>query len=190
VARRHLGSSSHSRWNLVDLGAGKLLSSRALAMDVLAADSSPDGEKLAVTGVGGEMWLLDSRTGQPVSQPPVGDGADNIWVAYADDGAQVVTGAVDGTLGLWDGRTGRLLGTVGLPEKTPLAATFLYGGQDLLIASHAGGVYHWNSLVSEASTFACALAGRTLTRTEWREFTDRPYQPRCPKLPGLPPDLS
>ncbi len=190
VAKRSLGPSSHSQWNLVDLRSGRLVSSRALGMDALAADASPDGQTVAVTGAGGEMWLLDSKTGKPVSTPPRGDGADNTWVAHSSDGAQVVTGAVDGTIRLWDGASGVLLGTVRLPENTPLVATFLYGGQDLLIASNAGGVYLWNSRLNEATNFACALAGRTLTRTEWRAFTDRPYRPRCPKLPGLPPDLS
>jgi len=141
---------------------------------------------VAAAGVGGEMWLLDARTGQSVSPPVDGHDADAVWVTYSDDGALVATTATDGTVSLWDGRRGELLGTVAPADRVPLVAEFLYGDEQLLLASDSGGIYRWDTSEYWAMSFACRLAGRTMTRAEWREFLgDRPYRPRCPVAPSV-----
>jgi WD40 repeat protein/DNA-binding SARP family transcriptional activator/energy-coupling factor transporter ATP-binding protein EcfA2 len=170
----------HTQWNRVDLRTGTLLGSREIGVDVLAADVSPDGRRVAVTGTSGEMWLLEMETGKPERRGERGHDRPADRVSFSEDGEQVVTTAVDGTVSLWNGRSGALQGTVGLPDRTPLVASFLYGGQDLLLASASGGIYSWDSSEHSAIAFACALAGRTLTRTEWRTLIGGPYRPKCP----------
>jgi len=175
----------HTQWNLVDLESAKVVRSRLLGLDVVHAAVSPDGNLVAAVGVRGEMWLLDAQTGRPVSPPVDGHNADASWVRYSEDGARIATTATDGTVSLWNGLTGDLLGSVGLVDRVPLVADFLYGDEQLLIASYTGDVYRWDTSRYWAVSFACRLAGRRLTREEWQVYLgDRPYRPDCPVAPG------
>ena len=174
-------SSPQAQWNLVGLRDGRVLRSVLIRIDVLSAVASPDRTRVAATGSTGEMALLDALTGKLVRPPVQGHDTDTDSVMFSSDGKQVATAAVDGSVSLWDGLTGNLLGTVGLPEHSPAVAAFRYGDQDLMIASAAGGVYNWNTSEHEAIASACSLAGRTLTRAEWKEFVGGHYRPRCPR---------
>ena len=67
---------------------------------------------------------------------------------------------------------------------TPLrfsAATFVAGGQDVLIAPEGDGpVFRWTPRIDYAIRFACTVADRDLTEAEWRDiFRDRPYRHVC-----------
>ena len=179
--RENQGSSPQTQWNLVDLHDGRVLRSRVIGIDVRSAVASPDRSRVAATGSSGEMALLDAQTGKPVRPPGAGHDTDTDWVTFSSDGTQVVTAAVDGTVSLWDGRTGSLLGTAAVPAQTPLVGAFRYGDRDLMLASAAGGIYNWNTSEFEAIAAACSLAGRTLTRAEWGEFVGGPYRPDCPR---------
>ena len=175
----------HTQWNLIDLNSGRVIRSRRLGLDVRDADVSPNGNLVAATGTGGAMLLLDARSGRPVRRPVDGHDADASGVRYSEDGANIATTATDGTVSLWDGQTGDLLQTVGLVDRVPLVAEFLYGDEQLLIASYSGDVYRWDTSRYWAISFACRLAGRRLTREEWQEYLgDRPYRPDCPVGPS------
>ena len=169
-------------WVLVDLDIGQVLRRGSVDFDAVWLDSSPDGRHAAITGLGGELVILDLVSGEPVGESTVGH-ATNVWgTVYSDDGSRIVTTGEDGSVILWDGVTGELLGSVLLPEKVVSAAAFGADVSTVVIASDNDGLYYWDTRTETAIEFACGLAGRDLTETEWRQtFGDRPWQPTCPE---------
>ena len=85
-------------------------------------------------------------------------------------------------MGLWDGRTGAPLATVlsARPGVMP-DPRFLPDGHTVLISSVDGAVSTWDTSTERAIEFACQVAGRNLTKDEWRDaFGSRSYRETCP----------
>jgi WD40 repeat protein/DNA-binding SARP family transcriptional activator len=187
------GSSSQSddfsefsdRWATMDLVSGRVLDGGRLGIGGNWVSASPDGAHAAVAGGNGEVLLLDLASGT-AARPPVTahDDVTNL-VVFSKDGSRLASAAWDGTVVLWDGRTGALLGRVVAPSRIPASAEFLPDGKDVLIATYDRAVYRWDTRVGHAVDFACRLAGRNLTRDEWASaFDGQPYRKTCPSAPG------
>ena len=87
-----------------------------------------------------------------------------------------------GTVDLWDAHTLGHLGTlqVGAGDQTP-DALGLPHGDTLLITHPAGQVLTWDLRPQHLLDVACHLAGRNLTREEWRSLVGtRAYRHTCP----------
>ncbi len=53
-----------------------------------------------------------------------------------------------------------------------------------MLASYDGRVYQWDTTFDHALEFACQMAGRNLTESEWeRALPDLPYEETCPSSP-------
>jgi WD40 repeat protein len=169
-------------WELVDLRTGTVLNQGEVGFDTAWMASSPDGRHAAVGGTTGQVVVLDLDTGQPVHPPTAGHGS-SVWsMAYSADGSRLVTTGRDGSVSLWDGATGELLGSVLLPERVSAGADFGVDAETVLIGTDYESVYVWDTRLTRALDFACKLAGRDFTATEWREaFADRAYQETCPQ---------
>ena len=104
---------------------------------------------------------------------------------YSSDGSYLLTSGTDGTVGLWDGETGLLLSSVQVASR-PAAATFGSDLQEVVVAPLRGGpIYKWDTDLDTAIAFACGVAGRDLTKAEWRDqFGDRPYRRTCAREIG------
>jgi WD40 repeat protein len=97
------------------------------------------------------------------------------------NGRTLATGGPEGTIRLWDLRTQQPLGAPlpGLPNKT-IVPQFTPDGAHLVAISRSGLAYRWDVRPSSWARHACAVAGRTLTRTEWQDaLPERNYQPSC-----------
>jgi WD40 repeat protein len=167
---------------LVDLVDGRVIREGELGSEVLMADYSPDGERVAISLVQ-SVGILDAGTGEWVRTPVDGHDLGVHSLAHAPDGNLLASGGGDGRVGLWNGRTGDLLGTM-LPGRPNVAVTveFLPDGHTLLIASADGSVYTWDTRPQPWIDHACEVAGRNLTQDEWRDaFGDRPYHRTCPQ---------
>ena len=93
----------------------------------------------------------------------------------------LATTAKDGTTQLWQVRSGRPIGTA-LPGVAgqPVSAAFIDGGAELVTLHDNGQGYVWDVRPQAWAQRACAIAGRTLTRTEWRDaLPNRDYAPAC-----------
>jgi WD40 repeat protein/serine/threonine protein kinase len=93
---------------------------------------SPDGERLLSSG-GARVVIWDARTGAQVFEVERGS-----WILHASwspDGARIVTGSRDGTIKLWDARTGALLQTLTGHEKQVAGAELDPSGRRVLSAS-------------------------------------------------------
>jgi WD40 repeat protein len=168
-------------WALLDLEAGKVLRTGPVPMrDPEGLVFAPDGRHAAIGSAQGEILVLDAVSGKAIRPPTkVQQGGNNL--AYSADGSLIVSAGYDGSIGLIDGQTVALLGSVVIPSRTLTSASFEPDGYTVLIASQDDGIYRWDTRLGQAIGRACRAAGRDLTAEEWREnFGNRSFQKTCP----------
>jgi hypothetical protein len=93
----------------------------------------------------------------------------------------VATSSIDGTIRLWDTASSRPIGRPlpGIPN-VQVGAAFIRGGSHVAAVYDGGQAYAWDIRPSSWARHACAVAGRPLTRVEWREaLPRREYEPAC-----------
>lgn len=102
---------------------------------------SPDGEWLASTGEGGELWIrtLDDelRLADPIT-----DSAPLVDVAWAPDGQTVAAGSADGTVYLVGVETGRV--RTFSATATLNSVAWSPRGDVIAIGTNSGDVVVWN----------------------------------------------
>ena len=127
------------------------------------------------------MRMLDARTLEWV-----GPASGARWGAdrdFAPDGSQVAS-VVEGRVSLWDGRTGAYQASLPIDASGPVSIAYLADGSGVVIAAADGRTWTADTRVGSWTRRACALAGRNLSRTEWRQFfPSRPFRATCPGLP-------
>jgi hypothetical protein len=144
---------------------------------------SPDGGTIVVRHPDGVLRVLrtDDLGWVDASAPP-GWGGN---VDHTSDGSQFASVAA-GQLRISDGRTGDLLARVPLPSGAGDAAVaYRPGGTELLVSAIDGRTWTIDTRLSTWTDRACEIAGRNLTKAEWRLwFPDRPYAVSCPGWPA------
>jgi WD40 repeat protein len=171
------------RFVLADLSSGRVIHEGDIGFNPQIGDFTADGRRFAITGVNGEVRVLDVDRGEWVAPPRVGHDGPAGQAAFAPDGATFVTSGADGEVGLWNGKTGAPLGSVlpGRPEVY-VQARFLPDGHTVLMSSMDGTVSTWDTRPEQWVRHACEIAGRNLTQAEWLEvLPDRPYRATCPQ---------
>ena len=166
---------------VVDLSSGLVVRRENVHRQVksLAVSAARDAAALGTTD--GQLAILDLKSGLVHRETGSGHEPPATWTAESSDGRTVVTTAADGSIRLWEGTHAHLLLQLRVPEAARATATFLFGDQDLLLTTRDGGVYRWDSSPDRAQDFACAAAGRPMTRAEWRFYLGtRPFQAVCP----------
>jgi WD40 repeat protein/DNA-binding SARP family transcriptional activator len=168
---------------LIDLVDQRLRGQVSLGFDGLPAEFSPDGGRIAVGGRRGQLAVVDVEQVALVRRPTRGHDGAVVSVSYAPDGGTIATGGEDGRVSIWDGRTGALLSSVTVVRPgTAAYVGFKPDGHTVSVATWDGEVYELDTRVERWIAFACDVAGRNLTRAEWREtFGDRPYRRTCPR---------
>ena len=86
-------------------------------------------------------------------------------------------------MSLWDAESLDLLGTVVVPaEKDPVPVSPTFTADDqITLASYDGRVYQWDTDFDHTLAFACEMAGRNLSSSEWeRALSDLHYKETCP----------
>jgi WD40 repeat protein len=145
------------------------------------AQFTPDGR--FIVGGSSEGWarLWSTETWRPATRPLAGHTGEVLWQSTSPDGRTLATGSTDGTIRLFDLHTQQPLGAPlpGLPGR-PVAPQFTPHGAHLFAITDAGRAYRWDARPSSWARHACAVAGRTLTRREWKDaLPGRHYTPAC-----------
>jgi WD40 repeat protein len=142
---------------------------------------TPDGRYIVGGSVKGWARLWSAKTYEPVSPPLTGHTGDVIAASTSPDGRVLATGSTDGTVRLYDLRTYQAIGAPlpGVPNR-PVVPDFSSDGAYLFAFTNAGRDYRWDVRPSTWERQACAIAGRRLTRAEWRDaLPGREYRPAC-----------
>jgi WD40 repeat protein len=119
----------------------------------------PDGQRVASAGADGglftaKVWDPQTRRGDPQTRredftlPGTHPGDPEFFaVAFSPDpdGRYLVTGRGNGTVQVWDGRTGRPVGTLGAHERAIRGVVFSRDGRHLASASNDGAVKLWDA---------------------------------------------
>jgi DNA-binding SARP family transcriptional activator/WD40 repeat protein len=184
------------RISSIELATGRVLWSRAVgdAAQINQLAISPDGTIAFDVGGPGEglVTLLDGATGRPVgsiTEPTLGG------VGYLNHGQWLIVTSddPDPQAQLYDAST---LTPLGVPFPTADV------DQDPLAVDPSGtrfaepvnfdynlpmswNPYLWNADPTSWVKIACAIAGRNLTRSEWRSYLpDLPYRRTCDSWPA------
>jgi WD40 repeat protein len=141
---------------------------------------SADGRTLVYGDAQGRVWFYDTRSwtprGEPLAGPPVPvESAD-----LSPDGRLLAVTWTDGTARLWDVAARRPIGGTAINTGGNwITAAFAGDGRRLLFATALGGTV-WDVRPAAWERHACAVAGRVLTRAEWRAtLPGRDYAPAC-----------
>jgi WD40 repeat protein len=144
----------------------------------------PDGAVVASASVDGNVFLWDPRSHQVVGAPMAGVSGQLIRVAFSPDGRSLATTNANGGVNLWDVASRQQVGQP-LTAHTDQAVgvAFVDGGAVLASGSWDASVIFWDLRASSWEAKACELAGRNLTRDEWRRFVGGDYRRTCPQWP-------
>jgi WD40 repeat protein len=152
---------------------------------LIRAAFSPNGKTLAVSGVDGTL-LVDAATGRPLGEPLAGHSSVVIDVAFSNDGSTLATTSLDGTVILYDVASRQAIGDpldagygiVGDVSYTP-------DGRELASGYGDGQIVLWGINADLWQQRACNIAGRNLTRDEWRQYRGTgTYHKTCSQWPA------
>ncbi|MDP9334234.1 MAG: toll/interleukin-1 receptor domain-containing protein [Actinomycetota bacterium] len=154
---------------------------------------APDGSRF-VSASDGNVQVWDAKTGRQLSPPlPAGSGQLH-GITISSDGTMLAIISTNGELTLRDlvdyQQIGpRLIADSDAPARPASfgsgpgtgLAEFLPDDTTLVTTSPLDGhVYLWDISPASWEHKACQLAGRNLTRDEWRQYLgDRPYRKTC-----------
>jgi WD40 repeat protein len=141
---------------------------------------SPDSRTLAIAGSAGTL-LLDVASARPLGAPLTGHTALVFDVAFTRDGHTLATASDDGTVVLYDVASEQPIGDPLAAEDGRATGVALTPDGRTLFTSHDGGeVVRWDIDPDSWQRLACTIAGRNLTRDEWRQYLgNRPYHATC-----------
>ena len=164
-----------------------------LFRDAQVAALSPDGSRLAAADPAGRLQLLDATTFRWIGTRSRAEWGFN--VVFAPDGSQFASVQPD-RIRLWDGRTGAYQASIPLPDLpvTGLypagragpgtSIAYLADSTGLLVTAADGRTWTVDTRLRTWVHRACEIAGRNLTRSEWRQFFPvRHYRAVCPQWP-------
>jgi WD40 repeat protein len=149
--------------------------------DLYFPDFSPDGRLYAIGTDVGLVHVFEARSGRAYRKPFVGDACFVLNVGFNPVTGVLASTGCDGTTTLADPATGQIIGSP-LPGSDEGWALLAWdrSGHRLAVLDNFGAGYLWDMSEDHWKTFACSVAGRTLSHDEWRQFLpDRSYAPAC-----------
>jgi transcriptional regulator with XRE-family HTH domain/sugar lactone lactonase YvrE len=152
---------------------------------------SPDGTTLAAGSTDNTVLLWDTATHRPLGAPLTNGQAGGVnSLAFSPDGTTLAAGFGDGTVWLWRVATHQPISGPFTGHTGPVnSVAFSPDGKTLASGSSDQTVRFWNvaapgqnlTQTTNLAQYLCALAGRSLTRTEWTRWVPGlAYQRVCP----------
>jgi WD40 repeat protein len=137
---------------------------------------------LAIGTRGGIVQLWNPVTGDQAAGPVAVAAGPVTSIAFDPAGQRFATTGQDGAVKLWSSATLQQQGTA-LNTQPGAATTAVFGpgGKALLAVDDHGGGFTWPASLAAWEQRACMVAGRNLTRAEWRRYLPgHPYTRVCP----------
>lgn len=146
---------------------------------VLGLRFDPSATSLLTYAIEGPMRVWDVRTGRQTSDELTGHSGFVLDTSFSPSGASMISVGSDGKVGLWDTSTWRLAGLLPGPPATWGWGWFLDETR-IVTLFEDGSTREWSADPADWETWACHVAGRSLTQKEWETFlTGRLYDPAC-----------
>jgi WD40 repeat protein len=141
---------------------------------------APDGRLLATAGLDDPLvHLWEVRTGKLIRELEQNVGGV-LGLEFSADGEILAMSGAEAHASLWDVATGREIGPTLTVGSRRAMMDLSSDGRLLLMTNSNGQGAVWDVDPVSWARRACALANRTLTREEWKEFLPRrPYDPAC-----------
>ena len=135
---------------------------------------------MAVGAESGDVTWWDLDTGRPRGPATRMAGGGIAQLAVSPDRRLLAVGALDQTATVWDIRTRKRLGGAFPTAKFVIPACRLRAERPA--AGHrVRHALEWPLDRASLQRFACQVAGRSLTREEWRAvLPNQPYRRVCP----------
>lgn len=167
-------------------GVAKRELSLTPTFSLMDIDQVPSTDRVLVASEAGQVLIVDTVTFKVVGQPLNVGGTQLQAVAISADAALIAATSRDGSLRLWDAKTGRNLGpSLDAHGQQTFGVAFIgQGAQHLMTGGFDGTVVSWDLDPASWLRQACTLAGRNLTRTEWDQYLPgRTYRRTCDQYP-------
>jgi WD40 repeat protein len=141
----------------------------------------PDGRTLATADIDPLVHLWDVRTDYPIRVLDQNVRGLVLTLEFSPDGTILAVAGGNSPASLWDVATGAQTGPwSGFTVSSHGSTIDLSSDGRRLLMTQGGKGAVWDIDPESWARRACALANRTLTRTEWEEFLPgRPYEPAC-----------
>jgi WD40 repeat protein/class 3 adenylate cyclase len=164
-----------------DAASGRLLFSPHITERASYIAFSPTSSWLAAGTFDGKILIWDAHRGTPV-RAPIQLAASNVsGIAFAPDGSQLAATLASGDTILLDPAAGQRIGT-SFPLLPGTIPEPLFTPQGDLLIIYEGVAADWPTDLSSWERYACQVAGRDMTPTEWANvLPNRPYQHVCPQ---------
>jgi WD40 repeat protein/class 3 adenylate cyclase/energy-coupling factor transporter ATP-binding protein EcfA2 len=144
---------------------------------------SADGRILGTGMEDGRVVFWDSRNGKQLGSPIQVATGFVYTIGFSPDGRLLVAGSSDQTTTLLDLQSRKPLGNAFPNEQAAITIPTFEPNGDLFINYLSNGE-EWPIDVRTWERHACQVAGRDLTRAEWRDLLpNRPYRRSCPQQP-------
>ena len=163
-----------------DTASGAELFSPRLPAQAQSIAFSPTTAVLAAGTADGELILWDARRGQEVGAPIAASASNADGIAFSSDGRLLATGLRSGGTLIFDLQSRQQLGG-SFPVEGGAVPEPLFEPNGDLVINYVGTATEWPTTLGAWERFACQVAGRDLTPTEWGNvLPDRPYEHICP----------
>ncbi len=167
-----------------DVRTGRRLFELGPSVNASSFDIAPGSQLLGVGTEGGQVLLLDPRSGRPTAPPIQAATGEILSVSFSPDGRSYAVSSLDGTASVWDLQSGTRLGDP-FPPYPGASPTALFEPNGQLLIDWLSNAIELPMNVNTWEQFACRVAGRNLTRAEWHGvLPNRAYRPTCPAGTG------
>jgi WD40 repeat protein/DNA-binding SARP family transcriptional activator len=141
---------------------------------------SPDGKTIAAGTYVGAVDFWDADSGHRLPQRIATTGGGVLSLSFDPSGKRLMTTNNVGSIQLWALPSDEPIGSPLPGANTGGWGTFFPNGKEVVAAFGSGTDVVWNVDPNRWSAQACRIAGRNLTRAEWRAaLPDRPYGKTC-----------